>query len=143
METLERLELSPVAARIKWFCEKLTEATAIHWKEMGFTFAEPDKYMVDSVGHKYARIVRIASYRQRWDNGTFEAQSAYCFVDVLTGDILKAGTWKAPAKNGIRGNVKEDSALDIACIYDLKYLNGGNSTETVASILKRKHKLKN
>lgn len=45
-------------------------------------------------GKKYARIVR--------DNNT--QRSVYFFVDLATGDVLKAAGWKAPAK-GPRSNV--------------------------------------
>lgn len=50
-------------------------------------------------GKKYARIIK----------SDFGSRSAYCFVDMATGDILKAAGWKAPAK-GIRGNIRNGAA---------------------------------
>lgn len=50
-------------------------------------------------GKKYARIVKES----------FGSRSAYCFVDMTTGDILKAAGWKVPAK-GIRGNIRNGAA---------------------------------
>jgi hypothetical protein len=47
-------------------------------------------------GRRYAKIVATDSSGSR---------SARCFVDVTTGDILKAASWSAPAKNFARGNV--------------------------------------
>jgi hypothetical protein len=44
-------------------------------------------------GPKYARIVKN-------DMG----RSVYCFVEIATGNILKAAGWKSPAKHA-RGNV--------------------------------------
>jgi hypothetical protein len=34
--------------------------------------------------------------------------SAHCFVDIATGDVLKAASWKAPAKHA-RGNIFDES----------------------------------
>ena len=46
---------------------------------------------------RYARIVT--------SRGTL-SRSVHSFVDLETGDILKAASWKAPAK-GVRGNVSD------------------------------------
>jgi hypothetical protein len=51
-----------------------------------------------TVGKKYARIV--------WeDHGQ---RSAAGFVDLSSGDILKAASWRAPAKHA-RGNIFDES----------------------------------
>jgi hypothetical protein len=55
-------------------------------KKRGFTQSAPFKFTA-MVGKKYVRIVE--SY-----NGS---RSVYCFLD-LEGNILKAASWKAPAK---------------------------------------------
>lgn len=47
-------------------------------------------------GKKYIRVVRSDPTR-----------SVHSFVDKETGDVYKAAGWKAPAKNFVRGNVKE------------------------------------
>ena len=48
------------------------------------------------VGQRYVRVVvGDANGGQR---------SVHCFVDQLNGDVLKAASWKAPAKHA-RGNV--------------------------------------
>lgn len=62
-------------------------------------------------GRRYWRVVK-ESLGQR---------SAYCFVDRTNGDILKAATWKAPAKHA-RGNVLDDNPLDAVTEYGAKYL---------------------
>jgi hypothetical protein len=49
-------------------------------------------------GRRYFRIV-LSDQR-----GT--SRSVHSFVDAVTGDILKAASWKAPAK-GVRGNVND------------------------------------
>lgn len=45
-------------------------------------------------GRKYHRIVRTEG----------SGRSVYCFIDISTGDVLKAAGWKAPAK-GVRGSI--------------------------------------
>lgn len=46
-------------------------------------------------GRKFAKIVMIH----------FGQCSVHTFIDLSNGDILKAGTWKAPAPKGVRGNI--------------------------------------
>jgi len=36
------------------------------------------------------------------------SRSVHTFVNMLNGDILKAGGWSAPQKNGVRGNIFAD-----------------------------------
>lgn len=52
-------------------------------------------------GKRYAKIVRT----ERTGSG----RSVYCFVDS-NGDILKAASWKAPAK-GVRGSILAENPL--------------------------------
>lgn len=47
-------------------------------------------------GKRYARIVATGSQRE-----------AFGFVDLTNGDVLKAASWKAPAKNFARGNIND------------------------------------
>lgn len=51
-------------------------------------------------GRKYAKIAltKPDGYRM-----------VYCFVDIATGNILKAAGWKAPAV-GIRGNISGNTS---------------------------------
>lgn len=48
-------------------------------------------------GIKFARVVIVAPGQH----------SAYCFIDLSNGDILKAASYKAPAK-GKRGSIWND-----------------------------------
>jgi len=52
-------------------------------------------------GRRYVRIVRH-------DLGP--SRSAHCFIDRTNGDVLKAASWKAPAKNFARGNIYTGNA---------------------------------
>ena len=51
--------------------------------------------LVAETGRRYVRIVRVDGAH---------ARSVYAFVDTTNGDILKAASWKAPAK-GTRGSI--------------------------------------
>ena len=71
--------------------------------------ARPGDYHVSVTfegGSKYLRVVMADGYRT---TGTH--RSAYAFIvakdmgQFKVGDILKAASWKAPAKNFARGNV--------------------------------------
>jgi hypothetical protein len=53
-------------------------------------------YRVDTPGKRFVRIVMVP----RGVSGT----SVHAFVDIANGDLLKAASWKAPAK-GARGNL--------------------------------------
>jgi hypothetical protein len=47
-------------------------------------------------GSKYVKVVKVSS------GGS---SSVHSFVEKETGNIWKAASWKAPAKNFVRGNV--------------------------------------
>ena len=57
---------------------------------------------VVTVGPKYARIAAII-------RGNLASQSVVCFVDMMTGDVLKPASWSRPAKHP-RGNVNAADA---------------------------------
>jgi len=62
-------------------------------------------------GRKYIKVVR----EEFWDNNIGRvSKSVHAFIEVSTGDIYKAASWKAPAKNGARFNVVNDNAALIA-----------------------------
>jgi len=51
------------------------------------------------VGSKYIKIIHW------YENGSRSQRSVHSFVEIKTGDIWKAASWKAPTKNFPRGNV--------------------------------------
>ena len=57
-------------------------------------FDARDYSVAFETGKKYIRVVR--NYRS--------SRSVLAFIEITTGDIYKAASWKAPAKN-VRGNV--------------------------------------
>jgi hypothetical protein len=50
------------------------------------------------IGKVYAKIIKREQNRG----------SVHTFIRLDNGDILKAASWKAPAKNGVRGNIFHD-----------------------------------
>ena len=79
-----------------------------------FPNLDPDSLTIER-GRKYARIVT---------NGTGNRggnRSVYCFVRLDNGDILKAATWKAPAKYA-RGNIFAADPLAGVGEYGAEYL---------------------
>ncbi len=59
----------------------------------------PTKLSIDPRGRKYVRIVAKDGSGSR---------SVHCFVNRQNGDVLKAASWKAPAKHA-RGNIFDAS----------------------------------
>jgi hypothetical protein len=78
--------------RVNDFMLRAQELIEAHYKASGFLTTPPTLKRMD--GFKYTRIVR---------EGPGE-RSAYCFIDIKTGDVLKAASWMAPAK-GARANI--------------------------------------
>ena len=63
-----------------------------------------------STGKRFARIIKK-------DSGT----SAYGFIDLSNGDLLKAASWKAPAMHA-RGNIFNQNILSGCGPYGMAYL---------------------
>lgn len=72
--------------------------------------------IVAEVGKKYARLVAF--------NPATKGRSAFGFVDLTSGDILKAAGWSAPAKDA-RGNVFDSDFLNAFTPYGVVYKRGG------------------
>lgn len=58
--------------------------------------------LVANIGKRYIKVVT-----ERIDP-KFKGQSAWCFIDKINGDVLKAASWRAPAKHA-RGNIFDSS----------------------------------
>ncbi len=71
----------------------------------------PIPQLTISMGKRYAKIVRDDTVQR----------SVYCFVDPVTGDVLKAAGWAKPAK-GARGNINNpDNGLSRMSAYGAAY----------------------
>ena len=67
------------------------------------------KYVLEP-GRKYIKVVREEywTFPDGSNNSKRVSKSVHAFIEVSTGDIYKAASWKAPAKNGARFNVVFD-----------------------------------
>lgn len=74
------------------------------YRQENFPRLDPVVLSVE-MGRKFAKIVR--SCRSLKTNELYD-RSVYCFLDVTNGDVLKAASWKAPAK-GARGNIFDET----------------------------------
>lgn len=72
----------------------------------------PPRIYADEGGKKYIRIVR--------EEVGGSSRSVHCFVEVATGDILKADGWKGPAK-GKRGSIYNANPLEGVTVYGAAY----------------------
>ncbi len=98
-------EINPfdVQDRLDKYVALVQQKNNQYYKANGFTFSDPPVVTVD-YGKKYARIVKNDQL-----NG---GRSVHTFVNLLNGDILKSGGWKAPAPNGVRGSIFADDVGD-------------------------------
>ncbi len=69
-------------------------------------------------GPKYARIVRFSEQTVGGKKETVE-RSAYAFIDLATGDVLKPAGWKGPAKHA-RGNILDGTGLKSVTPYGIQ-----------------------
>lgn len=85
---------------INEFLTAVNVMLAVHYGDSKFSAC-----VTAQTGKKYVRIVRHDVYEGKAN----ESGSAFCFVDIETGAILKAASWKAPVK-GKRGNIANGAA---------------------------------
>ena len=88
-----------VQVQLEKYMAMVQEKNEQYYKICGFTHSDPDHISAD-MGRKYARIVK--------NDQLSGSRSVHTFVNMLNGDILKAGGWSAPQKNGVRGNIFAD-----------------------------------
>lgn len=87
--------------QIAAFVEAVNVMLAAKNEKSGFKWTT---FVEANIGKKYAKIVKREIH-----NGVNVGGSAFCFVDLATGNILKAASWATPAK-GIRGNIANGAA---------------------------------
>lgn len=80
---------------LKAWLEKAQEIVNAYHKEMGYYNLPPARLTLE-MGRKYVRVVRT--------EGQGIGRSVHCFINTENGDVLKAASWKTPAK-GARGNI--------------------------------------
>ncbi len=98
--------------RFVGYIEKLNENLAAYY-EGKFTHVKTPEVTVE-FGRKYAKVI--------------VGDSVHTFVNITTGEILKAASYKAPAKNGVRGSIfAEDFGMSCVGPYGALYVTGGGN----------------
>ena len=74
-----------------------------------------DGHTIDvMMGRKYVRVIVR--------NPAGESRSVHSFIEISTGDVYKAASWKAPARNVPRGNIYQDDPMKGCNKYGANYL---------------------
>jgi len=76
----------------------------------GYTFGDP-KPLEITFGRRYAKVIDVS-----------QGRSAWAFVDMATGEILKAASWAAPAKHARGTILAEDHGKSAVSAYGPHYL---------------------
>jgi hypothetical protein len=92
------------------FMAQLSEMMNTHRKANFPNITGDIKIGRDPGGVKFIRITKEDTQK-----------SVYCFVEVATGNIMKAASFKAPAKHA-RGNIFNANPLDGCGPYGVQYL---------------------
>jgi hypothetical protein len=93
------------------FRTKLQGFVQAHWQKAANVGTPPEIIFEPlTEGRKFARIVITQG----------SSRSAYGFVDLATGDLLKSASWKTPAK-GKRGNIFDPDPLAGCTPYGMAY----------------------
>ena len=103
-----------------------------YFKAAGYTFG-PAPLIDITFGSRYAKVIKKDRHYVDGPGSevTIRVGSVHSFVDLNNGDILK-GSWKAPVKNGVRGNIfAEDIGADRVNEHGPAYLKGPGITKRV------------
>ena len=114
MWTDQQMNPCDIQERLNGYVEMVQGKMNAYYEMMNFTHSAPDDITVD-YGKKYARVVHTNRVQR----------SVHTFVNMINGDILKSGSWKSPAPNGVRGNIFEDDfGASVVNEYGASYING-------------------
>jgi hypothetical protein len=75
--------------------------------------------LIYTIGPKFVRVI---SQKKYGENQEINQKCVYCFIEISTGNIIKAQGWKAPQKNGVRGNIYKKNPIDCMDIFGAKYI---------------------
>lgn len=86
--------------------EKHTAYDKVHYPNLHEMCDGQYRTVKASWGKRYVKILMCdynTTAKRPEDSG-----AVHCFIDIATGDILKAASWNLPQKNGKRGNLYEE-----------------------------------
>ena len=110
------MDINVEGNRLEQYVAMVQQKNNHYWKINEFTFSDPP--IVSAwIATKYAKIVKEDA-----NGGQIMVHS---FVNLENGDILK-GNWKAPVKNGVRGNIfSDDLGASVVTEHGPMYLKPG------------------
>ncbi len=98
-----------IKARIDQYIQIVDQYNLDYYARNKFTFESAPKAEAE-YGSRYAKI-------------RHPGRGVHSFIDMKNGDILKAASYKAPAKNGVRGNIwSEDIGRSVINEHGCNYL---------------------
>ena len=112
------LEINPcdMQDRLNLYMAMVQEINNYYWKINEFTFSDPP-IVYAKIANKYAKVLK--------EDANGGQTMIHSFVNMENGDILK-GTWNAPVKNGVRGNIfSDDIGASVVTEHGPMYLKPG------------------
>ena len=106
-----------IKTRLELYKKVVQEMNDKNWKESGLTYAQPPLIILEE-GTRYVKV----SKQDRSLEGRLGTKYVHTFIDKTNGDILKAATYKAPSKNGVRGNIFSENFENVINHFGAKYL---------------------
>jgi hypothetical protein len=101
--------------RLDKYLAGVREKVAYNLKQYSLT-ATPE--IKAAFGERYVKVYRL----EIASNGSLLSRSVHSFVDQTNGDVLKAASWRSPAKHA-RGNIYDaDYGLSRVTAYGPEYL---------------------
>jgi len=92
--------------RLSKFVDAAQQVMNKHYEDVGYVVKPA--VLTTQDGKRYVKVIRY--------------DSVHCFVDKINGDVLKAASWRAPAKHA-RGNIfDEDLGASAMTQWGAKYL---------------------
>ena len=105
------MKMTPnIEKAIKEWCEYCQSLLDNYFASMFPTLETPE--ITFTVGRKYVKVIRNEE----------QGGSVWAFIDMVSGDIYKPASWRAPAKH-VRGNIfNEDGGKTCVTCHGINYL---------------------
>lgn len=105
-----------IKPQVEKYLEVIRKLTEGYHGSMKFDLKLPT--IVAKYGSRYVAVI----VTENWNLGQ-PSRRIHSFVDIKNGNILKAATFRAPARNGVRGNIfSADVGRSVIDWHGAKYL---------------------
>lgn len=117
-------------ATVDSIIDSVNKANVNYFARNGFKFSKPDVVRVVTIGK---RFMKLSVFSDR--SGVETESRVYVFIDLNTGAIHKAASYKAPETTGktkgVRGNIFDANVLEKLTTFGTVYLTGGGCSQTI------------